>query len=290
MAESVLLGIDGGGTRCRARLADLDGTVLSEAEAGPANTRLGLDVVFANITRAAERALKEAGMEPDLSRVRVHAGMGLAGLSLERERNMVRTYAHPFQTMLVESDAYIACLGAHAGRNGGVLVLGTGSCGCVLVDGEERTIGGWGFEVSDHASGAAIGRKVVRQSLLAFEGGIEATGLTRAVMDRFGESQENVVTWAEQARPGDFGEFSRLASEWAAKGDTVALKILRWAAEDAALLIRALAAKGAGTVVLVGGVARSLEPLLPPDAASLLAPSLGDPLCGALLLARRGLE
>ena len=38
----LLLGVDGGGTRCRARLADLTGEVLGEAVTGPANIGLGL--------------------------------------------------------------------------------------------------------------------------------------------------------------------------------------------------------------------------------------------------------
>ena len=38
----VLLGVDGGGTRCRARLADVAGKTLGEGLAGPANIRHGL--------------------------------------------------------------------------------------------------------------------------------------------------------------------------------------------------------------------------------------------------------
>jgi N-acetylglucosamine kinase-like BadF-type ATPase len=35
------LGIDGGGTRCRARIEDKNGGVLGEAGSGPATTRIG---------------------------------------------------------------------------------------------------------------------------------------------------------------------------------------------------------------------------------------------------------
>ncbi|HAB26036.1 MAG TPA: N-acetylglucosamine kinase, partial [Pantoea sp.] len=37
MSSPYYLGIDGGGTRCRARLIDAQGKVLAQAEGGPAN-------------------------------------------------------------------------------------------------------------------------------------------------------------------------------------------------------------------------------------------------------------
>jgi glucosamine kinase len=42
-SELLLLGVDGGGTCCRARLASAQGAKLAEVVAGPANIRLGLD-------------------------------------------------------------------------------------------------------------------------------------------------------------------------------------------------------------------------------------------------------
>ncbi len=42
-AEPLFLGIDGGGSKCRARLCDGAGRALGEGEAGAANVALGLD-------------------------------------------------------------------------------------------------------------------------------------------------------------------------------------------------------------------------------------------------------
>ena len=39
----LFLGVDGGGTRCRARLTEVDGRMLGEGIAGSANIRLGLN-------------------------------------------------------------------------------------------------------------------------------------------------------------------------------------------------------------------------------------------------------
>ena len=46
------LGIDGGGSTCRARLSDAQGSVVGEGFAGPANFRLGVTVVSQQIKAA----------------------------------------------------------------------------------------------------------------------------------------------------------------------------------------------------------------------------------------------
>jgi len=57
----LFVGVDGGGTKCRVRLRDAEGALLAEAEGGPANIRLGLNLVWANILAALDQALSRAG-------------------------------------------------------------------------------------------------------------------------------------------------------------------------------------------------------------------------------------
>jgi len=59
------LGVDGGGTSCRARLADAAGAVLGTGAAGPANIRLGLEAAFGAVREATRQCLAEAGLAPD---------------------------------------------------------------------------------------------------------------------------------------------------------------------------------------------------------------------------------
>ena len=58
----LLLGVDGGGTRCRARLCSFSGQILGEAVTGPANLRLGLGPSFAAVADATARCLDRAGL------------------------------------------------------------------------------------------------------------------------------------------------------------------------------------------------------------------------------------
>ena len=48
----LFIGVDAGGTRCRARLVDQAGTVLGEGQGGPANIRLGEAAVKGELVRS----------------------------------------------------------------------------------------------------------------------------------------------------------------------------------------------------------------------------------------------
>ena len=61
-----VLGIDGGGTSCRAALATADGRILSRAKSGAANIRTDLTGARASIVEAARLAFIEAGQDPEL--------------------------------------------------------------------------------------------------------------------------------------------------------------------------------------------------------------------------------
>lgn len=286
MDQVLYVGVDGGGTRCRARIADAAGRVLGEGVAGPANTRLGLERVFGEIRTACRQALDDAGL-PRVDLDRLHAGLGLAGLQLTSERERLASRPHPFASMVTASDAHTACLGAHAGEDGAILILGTGSCGCVIAGGESSTVGGWGFQLSDHGSAAVLGRETLRRCLWAHEEIIPPTPLSRAVMSRFDDDIEQAVLWSDTARPGDHAALVKLTFEHALRDDPLALTLIAESAADTTRLIRALLARGAPAVVLMGGLAEAITPYLPAGIRRYLAPARGDALDGALLMVRR---
>ena len=60
----LFLGVDGGGTRCRARLADAAGHILGEGTAGPANIRLGIEAAFASVIDAASQSHSHIAVPP----------------------------------------------------------------------------------------------------------------------------------------------------------------------------------------------------------------------------------
>lgn len=283
------LGVDGGASHCRARLADAAGQILGEGTAGAASTRLGVGASFDAILAATRVALTVAGL-PESILERTHAGLGLAGLALQSDIEKLLAYPHPFASVTAQNDAYAACLGAHGGEDGGIFIFGTGSCGCAILDGRMVTVGGWGFHISDDGSAAQLGLQALRKALLAHEQVIPASDFSRAVMARFQDSPEQAVLWAAQATPGEYGGLAPLVTDHATRGDPLARQVLDDAAAAAARLLRTLHARGAHSVALVGGLAPVLATLLPSDVRAFLVSAQGDAMDGALVMARRQWE
>ncbi len=286
--EPLLLGVDGGGTQVRVRLYDAAERVLGHGCAGSANIRLGLDSAFQAILDATGQALLQAGLN-SAALGRVRAGMGLAGVICEADRAAVAAYPHPFAELVVSSDACTGCLGAHAGAPGGVLILGTGSCG-LFYDGHRfHSVGGWGFPISDGGSGARLGLAALQQVLLAQEGMTPATPLVARLLTQFDHAPAKLSDWLGQARPRDYAALAPLVFECAARGDSLAARLIGEQAQEAWLLISRLRALGAESVALLGGMSQALAPWLPGEASGWLCAPQGDAIDGALLLLRRGI-
>jgi len=194
---------------------------------------------------------------------------------------------HPFQDVVFASDANVACLGAHRGRDGGIVVLGTGSIGFASVRGRELRIGGYGFPISDEGSGADLGLQAVRLALRAHDGRINPCPFLLEVIDRFGADPVALVAWAEQATATDYASLAPIALAHAEAGDQFAEEIVAEGARQADVLIRSLVEFGAPRISLLGGLAPRMVRWIAPEIARFLSPPEADAVAGALLLARR---
>lgn len=281
----IYLGIDAGGSTCRARLADETGKVLGEAKTGAANWRLGLEAVTASIQQATQAALQQAGLE-DLPLKQLHAGIGMAGLVLESDYQAVQPLAELFAACRLTHDAYIACLGAHQGEEGGIAIFGTGSCGQIITAQESRTFGGWGFAIADQGSGAALGRAAVRTALQALETLVPASALTDAINQQFNQQASHYLTWSISAKPADYAKFAPLVVHYAEQDDAHARQILQGAIQEVLRYIQALQRYNTGRIALMGGLAETYQRLLPLSIRAELVQPQADALAGALLLAR----
>jgi glucosamine kinase len=284
MAE-FFLGVDAGGSHCRARVADADGRVIGSAEAGPGNTRMGIDPLYRRLRDVTADALRVAGIaERDWGKVA--AGMGIAGIRRPGMSKALAALDFPFASLAFDSDAAIANLGAHQGADGAILVLGTGSIGFGQVNGHRFTVGGYGFPISDEGSGAALGLSAVRHALRAMDGRTKRTLLSREIAERFGHETMRAIAWMDRATPADYASFAPLVMDYAEAGDEIALSIVEDAVLHVERFILTIFARGAPRLALVGGLSVRLRPWLRVRTAERLSEPLGDPVSGALLLAR----
>src|SRR5579871_701178 len=183
MSRPLFLGVDGGGTRCRARLEAEDGGVLGHGLSGPASMRFGFEATRESIMSATRQALAEAGL-PESALGSVYAGIGLAGTGQLGARAALEAWRHPFAGAWFEGDGYMAYLGAFNGGDGGIVIAGTGSIGVTFREHTVR-VGGYGFPVSDEGSGADIGLNALRYALRTLDGRAEPSPLSRDILARF---------------------------------------------------------------------------------------------------------
>jgi glucosamine kinase len=286
---TLYVGVDGGGTHCRARIRDAAGRLIGEGQGGPANARLGAATAMGSVVQAAKAAAGSGGIaESALSRAAVF--MGLAGAIDEGRKQALLAEPNPFSHVQMDTDAYIAWAGAHGGRDGGIVIVGTGSAGLAVVKGQRFNVGGWGNVISDDGSGNEIGQTAVRRALWALDGMAEMTPLAAAILDRFDRDPNKMVTWGDQARPTDFAQFAPLVLDHAKRSDALGNAVMQQSAQGTARLAQRLLDVGAPAIALLGGLATPMTPWLPEKIQARLVKPAADALEGAILLARQSAE
>jgi glucosamine kinase len=279
----LFLGVDGGATRCRARLRDADGRALAEANGAAANIHVDFAAAVAAMRAVVDEALREAKLG-NVHRGTISIGLGLAGFKQGSDQTRVAAAFPGFRLVCAANDATAACIGAHAGADGGLVIAGTGSAAIARVGLTETIIGGRGFALGDDGSGSHIGLDALRSAMRAFDGLQPASALTGDILARFDGDPVAMMNWARDAKPGDFGAFAPRVFEHAASRDPIALGIVTAAARAIGALTLGIVALGAERVALVGGVGDAMRPYFEPDVAVRLSPPLYDPTDGAILL------
>ncbi len=274
---SYFLGIDGGGTGCRAAIADAQGRVIGQGAAGPANISVETEGACANILAAARAALDEAGRGhlDELTAV-----LGLAGANVTAAARSLQAML-PFRKARIVTDAVTAATGALGGEDGIVVAMGTGSVLAVQLGGEMRQYGGRGFVLGDEGSGAVLGRALLAEALRAEDGFTPMSPLLQAVLDELG-GIEGVISFGFRARPAEFAAF---APRIVTGNDPAGERIFATAVDDIRAMIDTLQTGRDLPVVFLGGLgahyAARLQGLWP------IRPPKGSGLDGALHLARQ---
>ncbi|WP_089104919.1 BadF/BadG/BcrA/BcrD ATPase family protein [Streptomyces hyaluromycini] len=317
-----VVGIDAGGTRTRAVLADaVDGRPLGEGVAGPGNA---LTVPGPELADHLAEALASAVPEAGRARITAVAG-GFAGAARAPEEEPGRVRARAALTAAltrlgigteaaeVYSDIEAAFAGAPGQPADGLaLVAGTGAVaarieGRVLV----ATSGGDGWLLGDDGGGFWIGREAARAALRAADGRGEPTALTAAVGRALGIPASALppaegALWRQESRaayrasllpavldrpPVRLADLAPLVPRAAAEKDAVALTTLREAAAHLTATVAALRPRPGEALVVTGGLVAPDGPLLAPLTArlshlDLTITPVTDGCAGAVALAR----
>jgi glucosamine kinase len=285
MDATYYLGIDAGGTSTKARLTDASGKVLASAQASAGSLRAGAAQGHAALIDVSAQVMRAANLE-NVAQKHVICAAGIAGFSLEKELAALRALPFPFQSIELASDGEIACIGAHGGRDGAIVIAGTGSIGIARLSGSVIRIGGYGFPISDEGSGAEIGFQALKAFCQVRDGRRVADALAARLAPMI--DAEGLHWWRDQALPKDFARIAPLVFAAQQVGDPTACSIVNRAGEEISKIALALCAQGAARWSLMGGLAQPLHPFLNAMARRLHVAAGGDAIDGALWLARRG--
>ena len=241
------------------------------------------------VMSATEECLDQAGLSKrELNRI--VACLALAGASEPTQLALARRHKYPFARTILVTDAEAACVGAHRGGDGGVIIVGTGTIGWGELKRRQHRVGGWGLPISDEGSGAWIGCEALRRVLWAHDGRIPWTGLLDDLFNHFRRDPHAIVRWATRASPRDYGSFAPLVVSHASKQDTTAIELMRHAAGHIDALAERLLSADVRPLALFGGLADAMEQWISSETRMHLIQPAGDALDGAIHLARLAAE
>lgn len=291
--EQLFIGVDGGASKCAVRVEAADGVVLGAVTSGPANIRLSVEQAWHSIQSALDTILTPLGL--NLKQTHLQAGMGLAGCEISAAYQAFLQYPHPFTTLIVVSDAQTACVGAHAGQDGAIIIAGTGVVGFQVQEGMTTKISGWGFPHDDDGGGAWLGMHALKHTLQWLDGRSTPSGLSNVVYARFNQDETQLVAWANQANSTAFAELAPLVTAQAAAGDAMALTLLKQAAQavnevENALFAAQFAKNQTLPCALIGSIAPFLQPYLSERLQKRLVTCQALPEAGAIYLIKQHLQ
>lgn len=279
--DNAVLAIDGGGTRCRVALARDE--MRHVVETGPANATSDLDQAVGAVVDGL-RGLSRALGVPFEALCALPAFVGLAGATGPVITAQLSD-ALPLARAEIGDDRRAALRGALGDGDGVLAHCGTGSFFARQSGGAAHLAGGWGPILGDEASAMFIGRTALALTLRASDGTGAASGLTKALLDRF-ESTDGILRFAATASAPDFGAFAPAVTDAAATGDCVARQIMQGGAGSIATALEAIGWKRGMPICLTGGVGPLFAGYLPADIQAALIEPIGTPLDGAIALAR----
>ena len=285
--DTLFIGIDGGGSKCRAIISNIKGDILGAGLGGPANPFYGMQRALSSIIEASENALVNAGLENN-SLSSLVAGVGLAGVNLPELYQNLQDWKHPFAQMFLTTDMDIANIGAHNGQQGAVIIVGTGSCGFISSSSSRHTFGGHGFPIGDKASGAWIGLKAIEHTLLVLDGFSPDSLLAMKVCEYFSvetgyELSQNFVGKASK----EYAKIASLVFECADSGDGKSQEIISEGIEYLSVLAETLLEDPSTRLCMIGGLSNYFISRLEPKLASLFSEVIKQPEFGALEFAIR---
>lgn len=223
------IGIDGGGTKTKCVCVNEELKTILEMEGSASNPLvIGFDNAAVTLINLIEKVSKEKNISFCL--------MGIAGCGRDEHQKRLRKslikIAKEKKISLpdfeIVSDIEIAHEGAFAGKEGIILIVGTGS---ILFakskNGKTFKIGGYGKIIGDEGSGYSIGKKGLQAAAKFFDGRVNKTILTKILKENFGINSRDELINSIYNDNFDIPKFAPYVIKAAEEKDKVSVSILK---------------------------------------------------------------
>lgn len=259
----LVVGVDGGGSKTHAAVADLTGSLLAEAiEGSCAHTRLGFDGAAAVIDRAVCSALQAASAGGDSV---VAAGCFISGLDLPEEEAALRaalgevTWAR--HGLLLDNDVFAVLRAGTTASDAAAVVCGTGmNAVAVRGDGAVARFLAMGRDTGDWGGGLGLAHSMLWHAARAEDGRGPATTIRDALLAWTGAGSMHDLSLAVirgELHPEDWTHRVPELLAMGAQGDPVAQTLVTRQGTEIAVMAAAalerLDLAGSGAPVVVGG-------------------------------------
>lgn len=242
------IGIDGGGSKTHSILIDENHHMIHEIINGPANIKTDINTAIKSIKTSIDYLINMHNLNHD-----TEIGIGVAGFSDIRNRKILEdTLKLYYSNINITSDAHIACLAAHNGKDGSIIVCGTGVVGYNIENGNGTQIGGWGFPHGDIGGGAWIGLELCRILCKAIDKTCEFSPLIHAIYSKFDNDKSQYQKWLINAKPQNYAEIAKFIPEFILQNDKNAISIVNAGVAEVNDLIEIFPQKN---IAITGGLA-----------------------------------
>lgn len=228
-----IIGIDAGGTKTTATAYSMAGEPLETATADFGNVTLGFDDAIKHICTAIDELIAKLGTDYQL------IVMGGSGVETGDNKSLVRfALGERYQDRIyVTNDAMLALYAALKGKDGILIIAGTGSIGYLKQGDQMHRFGGWGHLINDDGSGYSIAMKAIRYITYSFDTCRSETPLKSAIFEHLGITElRELIDFTYKAKKRDLAALVPIIVDVATAGDEQAKSILRWAGERLAFL------------------------------------------------------
>lgn len=251
-----ILGVDGGGTKTTALIADIKGNHIIESESGSSNYKsIGVKSAKENINNAVISAIENLGLRNKHKLIFKSTCFGLAGNDSNEDtkiykeiifNDVIEKYLDR-NKIIICNDTRIGLAAGSDSKNGVMIICGTGSnCFGINEEGKEANANGWDYILGDEGSGYEIGIKALRALMRAYDGRGESTLLSKTILENLNiKDVSELIKWAYSYSfsKDRIAAITKTVCKTAEMGDRISIEILEEEADEAIISVKTVVNK-----------------------------------------------